>query len=97
MIPVPGVFGHEFSGVIAEVGAGVRGFRAGDEVMSVHSAPCLKCPYCRKKLFNLCEHIMETKVLSAFAEYILLPPHIVKQNLFHKPARRLQQLRGTQA
>ena len=86
MIPMPGVFGHEFSGVIAKVGKGVRGFKEGDEVMAVHSAPCLKCRYCKKKLYNLCENIMGTKVLGAFAEYILLPSHIVKQNLFHKPA-----------
>jgi L-iditol 2-dehydrogenase len=86
MIPMPGLFGHEFSGVIAEAGEGVMGFRRGDEIMSVHSAPCLECSYCRRGLFNLCENIMKTKVLGAFAEYILLPAHIVKQNLFHKPA-----------
>jgi L-iditol 2-dehydrogenase len=86
MIPMPGVFGHEFSGVIADVGKGVKEFKAGDEIMAVHSAPCLKCRYCKKKVFNLCENIMNTKVLGAFAEYILLPAHIVKQNLFHKPA-----------
>lgn len=86
MIPMPGVFGHEFSGVIADVGKGVRGFKAGDEIMAAHSAPCLKCRYCKKKIYNLCENIMDTKVLGAFAEYILLPAHIVKQNLFHKPA-----------
>jgi L-iditol 2-dehydrogenase len=28
---------------------------------------------------------MHTKILGAFAEYILLPPHIVRQNVFHKP------------
>jgi threonine dehydrogenase-like Zn-dependent dehydrogenase len=28
---------------------------------------------------------MSTKILGAFAEYILLPPHIVRQNTFHKP------------
>lgn len=85
MIPMPGVFGHEFSGVIAKVGKGVKDFKVGDEIMAVHSAPCLKCKYCKKKLYNLCENIMNTKVLGAFAEYILLPSHIVKQNLFHKP------------
>ncbi len=85
MIPMPGVFGHEFSGVIEEVGKGVARFRRGDEIMSVHSAPCLTCPYCRKGIFNLCENIMKTKVLGAFAEYILLPSHVVKQNLYHKP------------
>lgn len=85
VIPMPGVFGHEFSGVVAETGRGVKKFREGDEIMSVHSAPCLKCRYCRKNLFNLCEQIMYTKILGAFAEYILLPPHIVRQNAFLKP------------
>lgn len=85
MIPMPGLFGHEFSGVITETGMGVKGFKAGDEIMAVHSAPCLKCGCCRKGLHNLCENIMQTKVMGAFAEYILIPSNIVKQNLFHKP------------
>ncbi len=85
VIPMPGVFGHEFSGIVAEAGKGARGFKVGDEIMSVHSAPCLECNYCRKKLYNLCENIMYTKILGAFAEYILLPFHIVRQNVFHKP------------
>ena len=85
MIPMPGIFGHEFSGIVADIGKGVKGFKEGDEIMAVHSAPCLECRYCKKRLYNLCEKIMDTKVLGAFAEYILLPPHIVKQNVFHKP------------
>jgi len=85
VIPMPGVFGHEFSGIIASTGKGVKKFRKGNEIMAVHSAPCLKCRYCKRGLFNICENIMETKVLGAFAEYILLPEHIVKQNVFRKP------------
>ncbi|HSW64117.1 MAG TPA: zinc-binding dehydrogenase [Dissulfurispiraceae bacterium] len=85
LIPMPGPFGHEFSGTVAKQGKGVKGFREGDAVMSTHSAPCLSCRYCRKKLFNLCEKIMQTKVLGAFGEYILLPEHIVRQNMFLKP------------
>jgi len=85
MIPMPGVFGHEFSGVVAEVGKGVQRFKKGDEIMAVHSAPCLECTYCKRKIYNLCEKIMWTKVLGAFAEYILLPPHVVRHNAFHKP------------
>ncbi|MBN2655138.1 MAG: zinc-binding dehydrogenase [Nitrospirae bacterium] len=85
LIPMPGPFGHEFSGVIAEIGAGVIKFKEGDHVMCVHSAPCGLCQYCKTGSFNLCENIMQTKVLGAFAEYILIPEHIVKQNLFIKP------------
>lgn len=85
VIPMPGVFGHEFSGIVAKAGRGVRKFKDGDEIMAVHSAPCLECRYCKQRLYNLCENIMNTKVLGAFAEYILLPSHIVKQNVFLKP------------
>jgi L-iditol 2-dehydrogenase len=85
MIPMPGVFGHEFSGIVEEIGKGVKGFKKGDAVMAVHSSPCNKCVFCKKGLYNLCENIMDTKILGAFAEYILLPQHIVKQNVFHKP------------
>lgn len=85
IIPMPGVWGHEFSGIVADVGKGVKGFKKGDEIMAVHSAPCLECRYCQKKLYNLCEKIMDTKVLGAFAEYILLPSYILRQNVFHKP------------
>ena len=87
MIPMPGVFGHEFSGIIAAVGKGVKIFKEGDEIMAVHSAPCLLCRYCKKRLYNLCEKIMDTKVLGAFAEYIILPSHIVRQNVFYKPRK----------
>lgn len=85
MIPMPGPFGHEFSGVVERAGAGVRKFKPGCAIMAVHSAPCLKCPYCAKGLHNLCENIMATKVLGAFAEFILLPSHVVSQNTFIKP------------
>jgi len=85
VIPMPGVFGHEFSGVVAKIGKGVRRFKEGDAVMAVHSAPCLTCQYCQKKLFNLCEHIMDTKALGAFAEYIVLPSQIVRMNTYRKP------------
>ncbi len=86
LIPMPGPFGHEFSGTVVAAGRNVRSFKAGDDVMGVHSAPCLDCRYCRRGLHNLCERIMETKVLGAYSEYLLLTGDIVRQNLFPKPA-----------
>lgn len=85
LIPMPGPFGHEFSGTVARTGEGVKDFKDGDHIMGVHSAPCMECGYCQKGLYNLCEVIMERKALGAFSEYILLPSHVVKQNLYHKP------------
>jgi L-iditol 2-dehydrogenase len=85
LIPMPGPFGHEYSGTVAKTGKGITDFKEGDNIMGVHSAPCMECGYCKKGLQNLCEVIMKKKVLGAFSEYILLPVHIVRQNLFHKP------------
>jgi L-iditol 2-dehydrogenase len=85
LIPMPGPFGHEFSGTVAAKGKGAAGFEVGDPVMAVHSAPCKKCAFCGKGLFNLCENLMSSKVLGAFSEYILIPKHVVKQNVFRKP------------
>lgn len=84
-IPMPGVFGHEYSGVVEAVGAGAP-FRVGDPVMGVHSAPCKACFWCSRNQENLCESIMATKVLGSYAEYLLIPARIAKVNVFHKPA-----------
>ncbi len=85
LIPMPGPFGHEFSGIIEEVGAGVEGFKRGDEVMLVHTAPCGECPYCKYGLFNHCEILTKNMMLGAFSEYIVAKNRVVKQNMFHKP------------
>ncbi len=83
-MPMPTLFGHEFSGDIAAAGAGVRGFREGDAVMAVPTAPCKTCYYCRHKQENLCTIIMDTMVLGAYAEYVKLPAPVVETNMFHK-------------
>jgi len=56
-IPVnpPVVIGHEFSGVISEVGEGVNDFAVGDRVISMTAYEyCGTCEYCRIGYFNLC-------------------------------------------
>lgn len=84
-IPMPGPFGHEYSGEIASVGGDVNGFLPGDPIMGVHSAPCGVCFWCRRGQENLCIDIMKSKVLGSFAEYLLLPANIVLRNLYKKP------------
>ena len=84
-MPMPTRFGHEFSGDVAAVGAGVTRFAPGDAIMSVHSAPCGACWWCEHDEAELCAHVMETKILGAYAEYIVIPPHIVACNVYAKP------------
>ncbi|WP_227625103.1 zinc-dependent alcohol dehydrogenase [Fimbriimonas ginsengisoli] len=83
-IPMPGVLGHEYSGIVAAVGEGAS-FAVGDPVMGVHSAPCQECYWCQRDQENLCESIMSTKVLGSYAEYLLVPARIAQLNLFPKP------------
>lgn len=84
-MPMPTPFGHEFSGDVAAVGAGVTKFAPGEPVMSVHSAPCGSCYWCERAEEELCESVMATKILGAYAEYIEIPRHIVERNCFRKP------------
>src|SRR6202161_4053619 len=50
----PRIFGHETSGVVAAVGAGVSQFEPGDRVVVFHHIPCRQCYYCRHKTFAQC-------------------------------------------
>lgn len=54
-INVPVIMGHEFCGVIDRTGKEVRGFKAGDRVVSETSAYiCGRCHFCRTGDYNLC-------------------------------------------
>lgn len=83
-IPMPGLLGHEYSGEVVAVGTNAP-FEVGQRVMGVHSAPCQTCFWCENDQENLCERIMATKVLGSYAEYLLIPAHIARLNLFEKP------------
>ncbi len=82
-LPTP--FGHEFAGVVAEVGEGVRGFKPGDAMMAAPTAPCGICFYCQRGQENLCAQTMERMVMGAYADYLLVPAHVVARNAFIKP------------
>lgn len=84
-MPMPTPFGHEFSGDVAAVGDGVAKYAVGDPIMSVHSAPCGSCYWCARGEEELCESVMATKILGAYAEYIEIPAHIVERNCYPKP------------
>src|SRR5436309_6399473 len=48
------VLGHEFVGVVEEVGGEVKRFKAGDRVVSSFFTSCGHCVLCRKGWFNQC-------------------------------------------
>ena len=85
-IPLPAPLGHEFAGVITEVGAGVERFRAGDAVACTPTAPCGLCRLCLRGHDSLCPQAVGRIVLGAFGELITVPAHIVQCNMFERPA-----------
>jgi 2-desacetyl-2-hydroxyethyl bacteriochlorophyllide A dehydrogenase len=55
-IPVPGgaVLGHEFVGIVEEVGSAVQRLKQGQRIVSPFSTSCGDCYYCRTGLLTMC-------------------------------------------
>ena len=70
----PLVLGHEITGEVSAVGAGVEAFRVGDRVFSTHHVPCGKCRYCLAGHQSVCDLLRTTHFEpGGFAEYIRVP------------------------
>lgn len=70
----PVTLGHEFSGVVVEVGPDVRHVKVGDRVTSETTfATCGTCVYCQREEYNLCSNRqgLGTQVNGGFAEYVI--------------------------
>jgi threonine 3-dehydrogenase len=74
-IPVPMTVGHEFVGVIEQVGEGVQGFSVGDRVSGEGHITCGYCRNCRAGRRHLCRNTFGVGVNreGAFAEYLVIP------------------------
>ncbi len=74
-VPVPLVTGHEFCGVIAEVGSAVTRFHPGQRVSGEGHIVCGACRNCRAGRGHLCRNTRGVGVQRAgsFAEYLSLP------------------------
>ena len=84
LFPPPFILGHEFAGDIVKHGKKVKKFKEGMRVVAANSAPCHSCFYCKTGKEELCENLF-IRLSGAFAEYIVVPEPIVKDNLFELP------------
>jgi propanol-preferring alcohol dehydrogenase len=75
----PRIIGHEITGEIVAVGAGVRGLAVGDAVTAYYYLNCGHCRWCLSSLEPLCANSggnVGRNCDGGYAEYIKLPAHI---------------------
>ncbi|HEY9031534.1 MAG TPA: L-threonine 3-dehydrogenase [Kangiella sp.] len=74
-IPVPMTVGHEYVGVIEEVGQEVKGLSIGDRVSGEGHITCGVCRNCRAGRRHLCRNTVGVGVNrpGAFGEYLVIP------------------------
>ena len=78
----PVTLGHEFAGVVVDVGRNVRTAKVGDSVSAESHVTCGVCFHCRTGRAHMCD---ETQILGvdrdgAFAEYVTVPERVLWQN-----------------
>lgn len=90
MIEIPGLFGHEWAGVVAARGEQADDrWQPGMRVVAANSAPCTdpdptaRCRACRRARQGMCERLLYNN--GAFAPYIRIPERIVEANLYELP------------
>jgi len=83
-IPVPMTIGHEFVGIVADVGKEVKHFAIGERVSGEGHLVCGFCRNCRAGRRHHCRHTLGVGVnrTGCFAEYLCIP----EENAIKLPA-----------
>jgi 2-desacetyl-2-hydroxyethyl bacteriochlorophyllide A dehydrogenase len=71
----PAILGHEFGGVIEQIGSNVRGFKARDRVVVDPILSCHRCPACLSGHINACQtlKLLGIDVDGGFGQYVAVP------------------------
>ncbi len=74
-IKPPQTMGHEFTGLIEEIGAAVTGFAVGERIVMATTVSCGQCFYCRRGWRNICLNLapMGFSYPGGMAEYVVIP------------------------
>jgi L-iditol 2-dehydrogenase len=91
-VAAPQIFGHEVSGTVVAVGAGVTKWKTGDRVMSFHHVPCGSCFYCERRLFSQCPAYKKVGLTAGFdpngggfAQYVRAMPWVAERGMVAIP------------
>lgn len=70
----PVILGHEYVGVVSEVGSSVSRFQKGDRVVVDPNVNCGHCYYCRRGMVHFCENLtaLGVDLDGGFAEYSIV-------------------------
>jgi len=71
----PHIPGHEFAGIVAEIGPNCRSFTVGDRVTAPFILSCGNCPTCQTAEPTCCDtqHVLGFSAWGAYAEYLAVP------------------------
>ena len=74
-VTYPAIPGHEFGGMVEEVGPEVQGFRKGDRVVVDPVISCHSCPACRTGHLNACRtlKLLGIDLDGGFGQYVAAP------------------------
>lgn len=74
-VTAPHVPGHEFAGVVLEVGSQCHSFKKGDRVTAPFIIACGDCPDCRGGDATVCAHqfVVGFSAWGAFAQFVAIP------------------------
>jgi len=76
VVTVPYIPGHEASGTIVAVGADVKHFKEGDNVVIEPGFPCGRCSFCKSGRYNLCgdvHFLSAPPVNGTLCDYVVVP------------------------
>ena len=82
-VKYPAIQGHEFGGIIQELGRGVDGFKPGDRVVADPIISCHACPACLTGHINACRtlKLLGVDLDGGFGQYVAVP----RNRLFRLP------------
>ena len=84
-IKFPCRFGHEYSGIVEEVGPEVKNFRPGDRVYTENFVSCGKCDACKRGDYMACSTIWSVGTVECwdgcYAEFMQMP----ERHVYHLP------------